>query len=42
MNHSGDGVNDYEPDITAEKMCGKIVNAIVKHERLHKSKGATP
>ncbi len=31
-------VNDYEPDITADKMCGEIMNAIVKHERLQKSK----
>ncbi len=34
-------VNDYELDITAGKMCGKIMIAIVKHERLHKSKRDT-
>lgn len=31
-------VYDYEPNITSDKMCGKIVNAIVKYERLRKSK----
>lgn len=27
-------VHDYEPDITADKLCGKIRNAIAKHEHL--------
>ncbi len=34
-------VDDYEPNVTADKMCGKILNSTVKHERLQNSKLVT-
>lgn len=34
-------VYDFEPDITAENLCGKIRNAIVKQTRINEQKGNT-
>ncbi len=34
-------IKSHKPDITAYKMCSKILNAIVKYKRLEKSGKAT-